>query len=200
MSEKSFQLGLIDGKRFEDWPAWEGQGLPVRANCDPENPRQRFLWMFTAMPGVKGAPLMLPPEYWECQSWRMCVLGAGIVGEPGLKYQPPASFASPWTSAGQWVPLDTPDPEPLTVADVMDGLSTAEKGEVKNYVLEKMGLLDQIPEVPPGQYRASDMAARLDVPIDDLIAALAEFGLNVKPDSFVGRDIADRICAHLGLD
>ncbi|MGN0125729.1 MAG: DUF2744 domain-containing protein, partial [Rhodococcus sp. (in: high G+C Gram-positive bacteria)] len=68
-------LGKINGKTFDQWPAWEGQGLPTYDNCDLTNPRQAMLWTFTAMPGVQGAPLPLPTEYWETVSWRQWMLG-----------------------------------------------------------------------------------------------------------------------------
>lgn len=194
------QLGLIDGKKFSDWPAWEGRGIPLPENCDLDNPRQRFLWMFTGMPGVKGAPMLMPTEFWETQSWRMCVLGAGIVGEPGLKYQPGSNMANAWTATGRWAPLDEPDPPRMTVEQVMDGLSHADRAEVKGYVLERMGLSGDIPDVPDGKYRVSDLAVRLNVPVDDLIRALSDFGLAVQPQSLVGREVADRIVFHLGLD
>lgn len=193
-------MGLIDGKKFEDWPAWEGQGVPLRENCDPENPRQRFLWMFTAMPGMRGAPLMLPPEYWELQSWRMCVLGAGIVAEPSLKYQAPLTAANPHTAAGKWVPPETPDPPRPTMKDLVAKLSQDDRAELRHTVLHELGVEDDRPDTPEGHYRVDDLGKRLGLDFDQVAAVLAKFGMrHVKPASLVRRDIADRIVVHLGL-
>ena len=46
---------------------WHEPGLPLRENCDSLNPRQALLPAFTGF-GVKGAPLMLPTEFWEAVS------------------------------------------------------------------------------------------------------------------------------------
>jgi len=196
---KSSQLGLVDGKRFEDWPAWDGKGVPTRDNCDLTNPRQKFLWMYTALPGVKGAPLVFPVEYWEQVSWRQCVLGADLVGEPGLQWQAPLHVAAnPWLAAGQWVYPGTPEPERSSIRDVVSSLPAVDRAEIETYVKEKIGLTDA-PDVPPGQYRVSDVAKRLDVPVDEITGVLGRFGLTVTPTSLIGRDIADRIVAHLEL-
>lgn len=195
------QLGTIDGKRFEDWPAWKGVGVPTRDNCDIDNPRQTFLWMYTALPGMQGAPLLMPTEYWEMVSWRQCVLGGGLVAEPGLKYQPPLNMANPWTAAGAWVPLGTPDPPRKSLGALVGELGHADRAELKSIVLQQMGLdSDADVPVPDGKYRISDLAKRLDQKPDDVVALLAKFGMtNVRPNSLVGRDVADRIVNHLGL-
>lgn len=200
MPQNSQELGAVNGKRFEDWAPWEGRGVPLRSNCDLANPRQTFLWMFVAMPGVKGAPLIMPTDYWERQSFRMCVLGGGITGESGLKYQPPHNMANPWTAPGRYVPLDEPDPPRLSVQQVMEGLGQADRAEVRDYVLKQTGLGDEIPAVPDGKYRVSDLAVRLGVDVAQLVSVLADFGMTVEPSSLVGRDVADRIVFHLGLD
>lgn len=194
------QLGLVDGKKFAEWPVWEGSGLPVRGNCDLANPRQAFLWMFTAMPGVQGAPLMLTTEYWEMQSWRMWVLGARPVADPELKYQPPANMvANQWVAAGKWVGVDEPDLPQKTLSDVVDGLGQGDRAELKDIVLERMGLNAATPDAPPGHLRVDELAARLNLPVSDLVSALAGFGMSVQPDSYVGRETAERIVVHLGL-
>lgn len=194
------QEGLIDGKSFHDWPAWNGQGVPLRENCDLDNPRQRFLWMFTAMPGMKGAPLMLPPEYWEMQSWRMCVLGAGIVAEPSLKYQGPLTTANPHTAAGQWVPPETPDPPRPSMKDMVAKLSQPDRAELRSVVLDQLGLEADRPDTPDGHYRVSDFGRRLGLSVDEVAEVLAKFGMkHVKPNSLIPRGVAEGIVVHLGL-
>lgn len=194
--------GLIDGKRFDQWPPWKGNGVPTRENCDPDNPRQRFLWMYTAPPGMQGAPLMLPTEWWELMSWRQCTLGAGIVAEPTLKWQAPiAQAASPWTAAGKWVSLDTAEPERKTLAEMVRELPQAERAAVKAAVLDEFGFDDgDRPGPPPMQYTVKTLATRLRRDTEEVLTMLANFGLpNMHADSRVGLEVANRICAQMGL-
>lgn len=194
------QLGTVDGRTFDEWPTWEAKGLPTFDNCDQSNPRQAFLPMFTAMPGMQGAPLILPTDYWECVSWRMWVLGARPTGAPQLKYQPPANMvADRWTAAGQWVTLDTPDPERPTLASEFSGLSQADRAEIQQIVMDRIGMDRPQPGAPAGHLRVDEMAGRLGLEVADLVKVLESFGMPAKPDSFVGRDVADRIVAHLDL-
>lgn len=194
------ELGEIDGKKFSQWPKWEGKGLPLRGNCDLNNPRQKFLWMFTAPPGLKGAPLMMPVEYYEYVSWRLSILGADIVREPQLKYQPSSDVVNAWTSAGEWVSLDTPDREIPSLAKSIEALPAGDRAEIKAYVIDKMGLGDEEPEVPIGKYRMSDLSERIGVSIEQLIEIMRNFGMNLRADSLVGREVTDRILLHMGLD
>ncbi|MFF1531504.1 DUF2744 domain-containing protein, partial [Cellulomonas sp. NPDC058312] len=104
-------------KEFEEYPAWEGSGVPTRENCDLRNPRQAFLWMFTGMPGVKGAPLIFPTEYWEMVSYHQWECGARPSAKPTKKYQVSReSMMNHWTAAGKWVGLDEPDAPQTTLA------------------------------------------------------------------------------------
>ncbi|RAL31144.1 phage gene 29 protein family protein [Rhodococcus sp. AQ5-07] len=101
---------------------------PTRENCDLEDPEEMFLWMFVALPGLKGAPMLLPTEYYRGVSKRLHELGARLVEEPTLKYQPPRSGDPHWiTGMGQWVTLDTPDPVELTMRTVVQSLSQADR-------------------------------------------------------------------------
>lgn len=197
----SKQLGLVDGRRFEDFPSWDGQGVPTFANCDRTNPRQAFLPMFTALPGMRGAPLMMPVEYWELVSWRQWILGARPAEEPQLKWLPPLNMVSnPWNATGSWVNLDAPEPEQTTLAEAMRALPQHDRAEIRAEVLNQFGLGEEVPEVPLGQYRVADLAVRLDQPVEAVVEVLGNFGMKVAPDALVGRDVADRIAVHLGLD
>ncbi|NKS42311.1 DUF2744 domain-containing protein [Rhodococcus hoagii] len=195
------QLGTYKGKRFDQFPAWEGQGLPLRENCDPLNPRQALLWMFTAMPGVQGAPLPLPTEYWEMVSWRMWILGARPIRKPQLKYQPPQNaVADRWSASGQWVTLCTPDLPRKSLAEVVSVLPQADRAELKNIVLDQLGLDGTgLPPTPAGHMTVRELAGRLDVEGDRLVQILQDFGMPADPDSFVDREVGERIAAHLGL-
>ncbi|MGW3545901.1 translation initiation factor IF-2 N-terminal domain-containing protein [Nocardia niigatensis] len=195
--------GKVDGRTFDKWPAWKGIGVPLRENCDAQNPRQAFLWMFVAMPAMKGAPLMLPTEYWEMQSWRMWVLGARPADEPTMKYQAPASVtANQWQAAGKWVSLDTPEPMRKTIAEMMRELPQHERAEIRAAVLDGFGLGDGDKPGPPAmRYTVAALAVRLNTPVADLVELLGNFGVtNVHADSPVSREVAERIVAHMGLE
>jgi hypothetical protein len=194
--------GLVDGKPYEKWPAWNGTGVPIRENCDLTNPRTAFLWMFTAMPGMKGAPLMMPTEYWELQSFRMWVLGARPVAEPAQKWQAPVSVtANAWQAAGKWVDLDTPEPERKTIADLMRELPQKDRAEIRAAVLEGLGSDVDKPGPPAMQYTVAALADRLHCTVDQLVVTLGNLGVtNVHAQSRVGRDVADRIVEHMGLE
>ncbi|WP_342800965.1 DUF2744 domain-containing protein [Nocardia sp. No.11] len=197
--------GRVDGKTFDKWPGWEGRGVPTRENCDPANPRQAFLWMFTAPPGQAGAPLMMPTEYFELLSWRMWVLGARPVAEPTQKWQAPVNAtANPWTASGKWVDINTPEPERKTVAQLMRELPAADRAEIRSAVLAEMGfegetLPDRDRPGPPAMtYTVATLAERLGSTVDELLEVLGNLGLtNLVASSSVGRDVANRIAAHL---
>ena len=189
-------------KAFEEYPAWEGSGLPTRENCDLRNPRQAFLWMFTGMPGVVGAPLIFPTEYWEEVSYHQWECGARPSAKPVKKYQVSReSMMNHWTAAGKWVDLSEPDAPEKTLADVVEEMSQADKIALREVVLDKMGLGGGTPrpDVPEGHMQVSELAARLGINVDRLITVLADFGMDVAPESYVDRSTGDRLVAHLGL-
>lgn len=199
--------GRVNGKTFDKFEPWAGRGVPTRENCDLTNPRQAFIWMFVAPPGQSGAPLMYTTDYFELLSWRMWVLGARPIEEPTQKWLPPENMtANPWTAAGKWVDVTFPDPERKTVAQMMRELPAADRAEIRNAVLAEMGyegetLPDKDRPGPPAMtYTVASLAERLGTPVDELLVVLGNLGLpNLTAASTVGRDVADRIVAHLGL-
>lgn len=61
--------------------------------------------MFAALPAVKGAPLIMPIEYYRQISRRLWDLGARPTEQPLLEYVPPSGTEPNWlTSPGRWVP------------------------------------------------------------------------------------------------
>ena len=191
----------VKGKRFDEWEPWKGRGLPLRENCDLENPRQAFLWMFTAMPGLKGAPLPMPTEYFELLSYHQWVLGVRPQRPPGLKYRPPVNMvADRWTAQGEWVGVDEPDPPRTTMADIVAKLPQQDRAELKELINNKLGVEDvPDPSTPAGWLRVDDVAVRLGVEVGAVRELLADFGVEANPFDLVSRDIADRVVAHLGL-
>lgn len=79
--------------------------FPRRDNCDPNNPYEAFLWMFVALPMVKGGALVMPIEYMQQVSKRLWDLGCRPVAEPTLEWVAPTATDPNWmTSPGKWVP------------------------------------------------------------------------------------------------
>ena len=195
------QYPKVGGKRFDQWPKWEGRGIPTRDNCDLSNPRQKFLWMFTAAPGQKGAPLVMPTEYYEMQSYHMCVLGADIKAKPKLKWRPPNNMvANRWGASGEWVDVDDPDPPRQTMADIVEKLPQQDRAELAELINSKLGVENVAdPSVPAGWLRVEDLAQRLSLDVDSVRTLLEEFGMSVNAFDLVSRDISERITAHLGL-
>lgn len=197
-----FAPGKINGKTFNEWPKWDGQGVPLFDNCDPKNPRQAFLPFFTAMPGVQGAPMLTQVEFWELQSWRMWLLGARPTGgKRRLKYRPPASVTNAWTAQGEWVDIDDPDPPRMTLRELSRKLPQQDRAGLRKIFLEELGLEgDTSVPVPDSKFRVDDLARRLEIPVMDLQVILGHFGITSKePGDLVDRAVVDRILAHMGL-
>jgi hypothetical protein len=78
--------------------------FPTRDNCDPNDPEEAFLWMFAALPHVRGAPLIMPTEYYRAVSKRLWDLGCRPTQEPTLEWVAPSATEPHWlTSPGRWV-------------------------------------------------------------------------------------------------
>lgn len=195
----------VDGAdlgRIEDWESWDAQqGLPTFQNCDLENPRQTFLWMFTAMPGVVGAPLMLGAEYWELVSFHFVELGARLTDDRIKKYRPSnSSMLNRWTAAGSWVGIDEPDPDPSTLADLVKAMPQADQMAIRHIVTDELGLADSPPaSAPPGHMSVEELSLRLEIDVDAAIDVLTDFGFTVDAQSWIERAIAERVVVHLGL-
>jgi len=127
--------------------------FPTRANCDPSNPREAFLWMFAALPHVKGAPLIMPISYYEDVSQRMWELGARPTEEPKLEWVAPTATEPHWlTSPGRWVPVGTA-PQRTEEDEARAGLaqmSMQQKTELFK-VLETLEAGGVLPDTPAGR-------------------------------------------------
>ena len=95
--------------------------FPTREKCDLNDPEEAFLWMFAALPGVRGAPLIMPIEYYRQVSRRLWDLGARPAEEPTLEWVAPTANDPNWlTSPGRWVPAGS-----IPVPDEEDAARTA---------------------------------------------------------------------------
>lgn len=127
--------------------------FPTRENCNPDNPEEAFLWMFVALPHVKGAPLMMPVEFYRLVSKRLWELGARPVEEPTLQWVPPmATDPNFMSSPGRWVPAGTgPVPsEEDEAASKVALLSNVQKAEVRA-VLQRWMDGHPLPDSPAGR-------------------------------------------------
>lgn len=114
-------------------------GFPTRENCDLENPRQAFLWMLVALPGMRGAQMLMPVAYNQLVSEHLWKCGARPAADPVIKYQPPQANDPHWlTSPGRWVPLDAPEPpESNPARRALNGLTPMQKAELLKQLLEE---------------------------------------------------------------
>lgn len=127
--------------------------FPTRDNCDPNDPEEAFLWMFAALPHVKGAPLIMPVEYYRAVSKRLWDLGARPVQEPTLEWVAPTATEPHWlTSPGRWVPAGTRPvrSEQDEAKDAVAKMSLQQKAELLK-ALEALEAGDTLPDTPAGR-------------------------------------------------
>lgn len=114
------------------------KGFPTRENCDLSDPKEMFLWMLVALPGVRGAQLVMPISYNMAVSEHLYECGARLAADPVKKYQAPAANEPHWmTSPGRWVPLDAPDTKPHPAREVLGKLTSVQKAELRALLNEE---------------------------------------------------------------
>lgn len=139
-----------------------GSRIPLQHEVDLNDPEERNLWVLVHLPNVGGVAMAAHPEV--LRGWSKHLDDAGYIhvdrlrelaDENGMihvdqlpvqkiKYQPP--YRGPQTiynTAGRWVPIDTPDPEPVRIQD----LSKFTRDEREAYVWQ----LKQLGDLPPQQ-------------------------------------------------
>lgn len=103
--------------------------IPLQQDCDPNDPEEAFLWMFSGLPGMEAqAPMLVPPQW--ARQWSKRMWDAGARWHPEfqtIKYVPPSSQQH-WLAGagGKWVPIDQVLP-PVVTAPATDHLSMEEK-------------------------------------------------------------------------
>lgn len=109
--------------------------IPTRATCNLADPDEAFLWMWVALPHVRGGPMILPETTHRRQSRHMWDLGARPVEEPTLEYVPASAAQPDWaTSAGTWVPMGSVSQEDRDYRALQSGiarLGLAQKAEMR---------------------------------------------------------------------
>lgn len=127
--------------------------FPTRDNCNPDDPEEAFLWMFAALPHVKGAPLIMPVEYYRAVSKRLWDLGARPAVEPALEWVAPTATEAHWlTSPGRWVPAGTGPKrsEEDEARTAIAQMSLQQRAELLK-VLEALEAGGVIPDTPAGR-------------------------------------------------
>jgi hypothetical protein len=123
-------LGMGDDRSLSNYRF--AQGFPTRENCDLSNPREAFLWMLVALPGVNGAMLTVPVGYNMAVSEHLWECGARPAAEPLKKWIPPKATGPHWmTSPGRWAPVDSPEDDQEHPADAaLAKLTQQQKAEL----------------------------------------------------------------------
>lgn len=112
--------------------------FPTRESCDLDDPFEMFLWCFVALPGMKGAPLQMPLEYYRLVSKRLYDLGARLVEQPVLRWRPPIhGTAASLTAQGEWVDADEPETEHDRIAQAIDKMRPEVRREVERRLRER---------------------------------------------------------------
>ena len=127
--------------------------FPTRENCNPDDPEEAFLWMFAALPHVKGAPLIMPVEYYRAVSKRLWDLGARPAVEPTLEWVAPTATEAHWlTSPGRWVPAGSGPKrsERDEARAAVEKMSLQQRAELLK-VLETLEAGGTIPDTPAGR-------------------------------------------------
>lgn len=134
--------------------------FPTRENCDLSDPEEMFLWMFAAPPKVKGAPLIMPIDYYRDMSRHLYELGARLGAEPVKEYVPPsANDPNIWTSPGRWAPAGTVTPEQKQEREAKAGL--ARMGHFQKVEFYKALKADEAGEPLPDN-KAADVVRSLN--------------------------------------
>ena len=112
--------------------------FPTQETADPDDPAG-FAWVFAGLPHMQGAPLGMPIWYLRELSKRLW--DAGFRHHPDLqkiKYRRPHAGmgVEMLSAAGEWVPIDEPDPTEQDAADAliaaMEALPAPMRGKLTN--------------------------------------------------------------------
>lgn len=144
--------------------------FPTRQNCDPSDPEEAFLWMFVALPHVKGAPLIMPIEYYRAVSKRLWELGCRPTEEPIWEWVAPQATDPNWlTSAGKWVPAGTraKRSEHDEARDAIAPMSVQQKTELLK-TLKRVAAGDALPDSPSGRVVATLNSRQREVVLEVL--------------------------------
>lgn len=99
--------------------------LPTFDNCDPNDPEEKFLPVFTAPPDFGGVLYPIPLALCKKLSTRMDALGIDYVRDPSIKFRANPEAMTPFDITGKWVDVDTPDSDDDAVREQMAKIKPA---------------------------------------------------------------------------
>lgn len=127
-------------KKKNKVPAIVAHDIPTFDNVDLDDPEQHALPALVGLPHMKGAPLGMPRPLLGWISKRLWDCGYRYHPElRTIKYRPPHTGmgVAMLSSAGEWVPIDAPDPEPdgdaaAAAREKLAALPDAQKQQIVN--------------------------------------------------------------------
>jgi len=141
--------------------------IPSQQEHNPGNPEEHFTWALRNMPTYAGVGMVTHSGFlrlwskhlWQCGFAHRDYL-ASLADEDGnihvsklpaqtIKFQEP--FRGPhhqYNNAGRWVPVSTPDPEPMHIPDIRDLTTQENQAMIEQY--RRAGWLDNVTAAPPG--------------------------------------------------
>lgn len=98
--------------------------VPTRQTCNLQDPEEALLWMWVALPHVRGGPMLLSEVAHRKDSKHLWELGVRPVEEPILEYVPVSAAQHDWaTSAGTWVPVGSVSADERDYRDLKSGMA-----------------------------------------------------------------------------
>lgn len=137
----------FDAKAHKEAARKFANKLPQRDNCDLSDPKEMFLWMLVALPGMNGGQQAMPSAYnmlvsqhlFECGAMLQCP-ECGHAKLPEKAYVPTSADDPHWmTSPGTWTdPAKVParDVDPLD--DAIDKLTIQQQSNLYQRLLKRV--------------------------------------------------------------
>lgn len=118
--------------------------MPIRTleNSDMDDPEQHAAWALGLIPGIGQSPLIFPENYASAISQHLFELGFRHHPELQSKKwrRPYRGQQTGFNPAGNWVPIDDPDPDPVVLPNV--NAYTAQENEAILAQYAESGALD----------------------------------------------------------
>lgn len=125
------------------------RGVPTKESCDPNNPKEMYLWALVALPGQNGGPLVMPVEYLMMVSEHLyeCFGPPNPEGVQLKKYLPPSGQERNWATApGRWVAADAPEPPRQPAKDAWHGLEMLQKADLVSAMFDDENFWERLPK------------------------------------------------------
>ncbi len=122
--------------------------MPIKTleTSNMEDPEDHFSWALGLIPGIGQSPLIFPETYASAISKHLFELGFRHHPELQAKKwrRPYRGQQTSFNPAGNWVPMDDPDPEPVVLPNV--NAFTAQENQAILDQYAASGMLDKTVE------------------------------------------------------